>query len=150
MSTDNELEQKQLEQKAERQKDSKQSAVQQKSTEQDATQQKAPWTAKRVAAVIGIVLLVALYVLTLVSALIGTEGANRLFKFSLGMTIAVPIFLWIFIWCIGKFQNKRNMASLDILSSNPKEREKMEKAILREMGKGVQEETTRQKAEHGE
>ena len=98
-------------------------------------EQKAPWTAKRVAAIIGIVLLVALYVITLVSAFLGSEGAGRLFRFSLGMTIAVPIFLWIFIWCIGRFQNKRNMASLDILSSNPEEREKMEKAVQEAMAK---------------
>ena len=98
-------------------------------------EQKAPWTAKRVAAIIGIVLLVALYVITLVSAFLGSEGSGRLFRFSLGMTIAVPIFLWIFIWCIGRFQNKRNMASLDILSSNPEEREKMEKAVREEMAR---------------
>ena len=98
-------------------------------------EQKAPWTAKRVAAIIGIVLLVALYVITFISAFLGSEGAGRLFRFSLGMTIAVPIFLWIFIWCIGRFQNKRNMASLDILSSNPEEREKMEKAVREEMAR---------------
>ena len=98
-------------------------------------EQKAPWTAKRVAAIMGIVLLVALYVITFVSAFLGSEGAGRLFRFSLGMTIAVPIFLWIFIWCIGRFQNKRNMASLDILSSNPEEREKMEKAVQEAMAK---------------
>ena len=98
-------------------------------------EQKAPWTAKRVAAIIGIVLLVALYVITFISAFLGSEGAGRLFRFSLGMTIAVPIFLWIFIWCIGRFQNKRNMASLDILSSNPEEREKMEKAVQEEMAR---------------
>lgn len=69
-------------------------------------QEKAPWTAKRVAAVIGIVLLVGLYILTFVSALIGTGGSGRLFRFSLGMTIAVPIFLWIFSWCVGKFTGK--------------------------------------------
>ena len=102
----------------------------------------APWTAKRVAAIIGIVLLVGLYVLTLVSALIGTESSGRLFRFSLGMTIAVPIFLWVFIWCVGKFSNKHNMASLDILSSNKEEREKMERAVREEMQKEKDESPT--------
>ena len=106
---------------------------------QESVQKKYPWTAKRIAAIIGIVLLVALYVLTLVSAFIGSEGTGRLFRFSLGMTIAVPIFLWIFIWCIGRFQNKRNMASLDILSSNPEERKKMENAVREEMEKKSEE-----------
>lgn len=96
---------------------------------------KAPWTVKRAAAVAGIVLLVALYVVTFVSALIGTEGAGRLFRFSLGMTIAMPIFLWILIWCVGKFRNRHSMASLDILNSNPEERRKMEEAVRDEMNK---------------
>ena len=99
-----------------------------------ASGQKAPWTVKRIAAVAGIVLLVAMYVVTFVSALIGTPGAGKLFRFSLGMTIAVPIFLWIFIWCVGKLTNRHSMASMDILSSNPEERRKMEEAILREAG----------------
>ena len=90
---------------------------------------KSPWTAKRVAAIIGIVLLAGLYVLTFISALIGTESSGRMFRFSLGMTIAVPIFLWIFIWCIGKLQGRHSMASMDILSSNPEERRKMEEAV---------------------
>ena len=93
---------------------------------------KSSWTVKRVAAVIGIVLLLGLYLLTFISALIGTEASGRLFRFSLGMTIAVPIFLWIFIWCIGKLRNRHSMASLDILSSNPEERKKMEEAVQKE------------------
>ena len=99
---------------------------------------KSAWTAKRVAAIIGIVLLAGLYLLTFISALIGTEASGRLFRFSLGMTIAVPIFLWVFIWCIGKLQGRHNMASMDILSSNPDERRKMEEAVRKEMeaGKG--------------
>lgn len=101
--------------------------------QQKTEEKKYPWTAKRVAAVVGIVLLVAMYLITFISACIGTESAGRLFRFSLGMTIAVPIFLWIFIWCIGRFQNKHNMASLDILSSNPEERKKMEEAIQKEL-----------------
>ena len=95
---------------------------------------KAPWTAKRVAAVAGIVLLVGLYLLTFISACIGTESSGKLFRFSLGMTIAVPIFLWIFIWCVGKLTGRHSMASMDILNSNPEERRKMEEAILREAG----------------
>ena len=98
-------------------------------------EKKYPWTAKRAAAAAGIVLLAALYVLTLVSALIGTEWAAGLFRFSLGMTIAVPIFLWIFIWCVGRLTNRHTIASFDILSSNPEERKKMENAVREEMEK---------------
>ena len=66
---------------------------------------------------------------------IGTEFSGRLFRFSLGMTVAVPIFLWIFIWCVGRMRGRHNMASLDILSSNKEEREKMERAVQEEMNR---------------
>ena len=62
------------------------------------------------------------------------ELAAELVVFTSGFAI-LTIFLWIFIWCIGKLQNKRNMASLDLLSSNPEEREKMEKAVQEEMAR---------------
>ena len=126
-------EQKTADRKSAEQRSAGQRPAGQEAASQASGQQEAPWTAKRIAAVIGIVLLVALYVMTFVSSLIGTEGAGRLFRFSLGMTIAVPIFLWIFIWCVGRFRNKRNMASLDILSSNTEERKKMEKAVHEEI-----------------
>ena len=144
MGTENKKEQKTMEQNT-----VQKNTVQKNSVQQDTVHQQSPWTAKRVAAVIGIVLLVALYVVTLVSAFIGTEGAGRLFKFSLGMTVAVPIFLWIFIWCVGKLQNKKSMASLDILSSNPAERKKMEDAIKRNKVREVQEDPA-EKEEQGE
>ena len=49
------------------------------------------------------------------------------------MTIFVPIFLWVLIWCVGRLFHKKNMASLDILDSNPEERRRMEEALAREM-----------------
>ena len=96
------------------------------------TGEKAPWTVKRAAAVAGIVLLAGLYLLTFISACIGTDASGKLFRFSLGMTIAVPIFLWIFIWCVGKLTGRHSMASMDILNSNPEERRKMEEALQRD------------------
>ena len=95
------------------------------------TGNRSPWTLKRVAAIAGIILLAGLYLLTFISACIGTESTGKLFRFSLGMTIAVPIFLWIFIWCAGKFTGRHTMASMDILNSNPEERRKMEEALQR-------------------
>lgn len=85
--------------------------------------------ARQIAAIIGIVLLAGMYVVTFISACIGSDASGRLFRLSLGMTIAIPIFLWIFIWCIGVLTHKGSMASMDILDSNPEERAKMEEAI---------------------
>ena len=84
---------------------------------------------KQAAAIIGIILLVAMYVVTLVAACMGSDSKGRLFRLCLGMTIAVPIFLWIFIWCVGVLTRKGSMADMDLLDSNPVERAKMEKEI---------------------
>lgn len=92
---------------------------------------------RQVAAIIGIILLVAMYVVTLIAACMGSDSTGRLFRLCLGMTIAVPIFLWIFIWCVGVLTRKGSMADMDLLDSNPVERAKMEKAV-RDMQRDIQ------------
>lgn len=49
---------------------------------------------KKVLAVIGVVLLVSIYIITLVSSLIDSPFAHSLFKASLFSTFAVPVFLY--------------------------------------------------------
>ncbi len=64
---------------------------------------KTPWTPKRIAAIIAIVLLAGMYLFTLYAALTARPGADSLFRASLAMTIGVPILLWILLWAWGKF-----------------------------------------------
>lgn len=94
----------------------------------------AKWTAKRIAALIGILLLVVMYVVTLFAAIFDSSSTGRLFRLCLGLTIAVPIFLWIFIWCIGVLEHRKTIASMEILSSNPEERRRMEEALQKAAG----------------
>jgi high-affinity Fe2+/Pb2+ permease len=54
-------------------------------------------TVKRILAIISICLLLALYVTTLVSALIGSDASINLFRACIYGTITIPILLWIFI-----------------------------------------------------
>ncbi|MBO5998667.1 MAG: hypothetical protein J6P87_03145 [Lachnospiraceae bacterium] len=75
---------------------------------------KHPWTLKRIAALCAIVLLAGLYVLTLVFAVAGFEGARELFMACLFLTIAVPILTWLLIWLIGALKGKHTIASPDI------------------------------------
>lgn len=103
-----------------------------KAAEKRNNEKRYPWTAKRVAAWIGIGLLAAMYAVTLVFAIFDFEGADRLFRISLGLTIAVPIILWLLIWMIGYLNHKKTIASLNILNSNPEERKKMEDAVKRD------------------
>ena len=83
---------------------------------------------QRIAAIAAIVLLVGMYIVTFVLAVLGDERSTRLLRFCFGMTIFVPIFLWVV--------HKKSIASLDLLNSNPEERRKMEEAVAKEMDKG--------------
>lgn len=67
---------------------------------------------QRILAWIGIVLLVALFVATLVLALIDFPGRERLFAACLLACVGVPILLWIYIWLYGKITNKKTVADL--------------------------------------
>ena len=53
---------------------------------------------KRVAAIIGIVLLAALYLVTLCLAIFGNEHTTSWFMASICATIIVPILIWVYLW----------------------------------------------------
>jgi Na+/glutamate symporter len=90
---------------------------------------------RRAAAIIAIALLAGLYLVTFVLAVAGNEKSAGMLRFCFGMTIFVPLFIWVMIWCVGYLRHKKSMASLNILDSNPKERERMEEAIARGIGR---------------
>lgn len=92
-------------------------------------QTKPGWSARRVAALVSIILLVAMYVVTLFVAIFDSSSAGRMFRLCLGLTVAIPVFLWIFIWCIGVLEHRKTIASMEILNSNPDERRKMEEEL---------------------
>ncbi len=59
--------------------------------------------AKRILAVIGVVLLLSMYVACFVLALVGKHEATVLFRAALGATIAVPIMLYAFMMLLKLF-----------------------------------------------
>lgn len=63
---------------------------------------------KRIFAILGVVILVALYVSTLVFALIGSPFAMECLKVSIGFTIVIPVLLWIYITMFKYMQQNRN------------------------------------------
>lgn len=67
---------------------------------------------QRIAAIIGVVLLVLLSIFTLICAIFNFDGENRLFMASLFATIGVPILIWIYIGIYGKVTNKKTIADL--------------------------------------
>ena len=58
---------------------------------------------KRILAVIGIVLLLAMYLACLILAITGRHEATALFRAALGATIAVPIMLYAFMMLLKVF-----------------------------------------------
>ena len=75
-------------------------------------------TSKQIVAIIGIVLLVLLYVVTLITAFLDTSASGSLFGICLFATIAVPLFIWIYTWMYGKLTNKSTIADIDIGGKN--------------------------------
>lgn len=75
-------------------------------------------TPKQIAALICAILLAAMYLITLIVAIVNPDGSGKLFAGCLLMTIALPILLWIYIWLYGIYSRKHTMASMDILHSD--------------------------------
>jgi hypothetical protein len=88
---------------------------------------------RRFAALAGVILLAGLYLVTFVLALLGNEKSTGLLRFCFGMTIFVPLFIWVVTWCVGTLFHKKTIASVDLLNSDPEERQKMEEAVARQM-----------------
>ncbi|MGI6017478.1 MAG: hypothetical protein ACOX8M_01510 [Marvinbryantia sp.] len=61
---------------------------------------------KRILALIGVILLAALYLCTLIFALIDSPWAYDLFKVSVGATILVPVVLYAMILTAKLLKNK--------------------------------------------
>ncbi len=75
--------------------------------DQKKNRKKTPMTPKRIAALAGVVLLAGMYVVSLIAALFDFPGSDGLFRLSFALTLVVPLFLFIFIWAIGRMSGKR-------------------------------------------
>lgn len=68
---------------------------------------------KRIAAIIGIILICSMYLISLLSAFFASEYSNGLFAASVFSTIVIPILIWWFLtiykW-VHKNDNKVNTA----------------------------------------
>lgn len=71
-------------------------------------------TPKQIAALFCIVILVALYLLTLISAVLSFPGWQRMFGGCLIATISLPILLWIYIWLYGRIKDRHTIADFNI------------------------------------
>lgn len=74
--------------------------------------------AKQIAAIVAVVLLAALYLLTLIVAIVDPSASGRWFAGCLVCTMAVPLLAWIFIWIYGEVTDKRTIADLHLMQDS--------------------------------
>ena len=72
------------------------------------------WTAKRIAAILGIILLLGLYVVTLIVAIVDRSTSGEWFMICLIATVTVPLLIWIYTWMYGMLTNKHTIASFEL------------------------------------
>ena len=78
-------------------------------------------TYKQIVALGGVILLVALYILTLLVAIFAPQTAGHLFQACLMATVFVPILIWIYVWMYGKLTGKHTMADTEYLQNSDTE-----------------------------
>ena len=61
--------------------------------------------AKRIMAIIGIIILVGLYLTTLLLAVLGNENTTPWFMASICATIIVPILMWVYTWLYNRLRS---------------------------------------------
>lgn len=67
-------------------------------------------TSRQVAAMIGIVLLVLMYLITLAAAITDSSASAGFFLASLFATVAVPLLIWIYVWMYGRLTGRSTIA----------------------------------------
>lgn len=70
---------------------------------------------KQIIALIAVILLVAMYVVTLIAAFFSQAASGKLFLFCVVCTVAVPLLAWIFIWIYGQYSGKKTIADLNLM-----------------------------------
>ena len=75
-------------------------------------------TSKQVVAMAGVILLVAIYIITLLVAIFNPGESGNYFQICLVSTIAVPILIWIYVWMYGKLSGKETFADTNYLKED--------------------------------
>lgn len=85
-------------------------------------------TSKQVVALVGVILLAAIYLITLIVAIFDQDSSGRLFQACLVATVAIPLLIWIYIWMYGKLSGKHTMADLDLGGNAAKDPDPLDKS----------------------
>lgn len=80
-------------------------------------------TSKQIVAWIGILALVAMYIVTLIVAIINPGEGGKLFRACMVATMAVPLLIWIYVWMYGKLKGKETFADPNFLQEEAEKKE---------------------------
>lgn len=75
------------------------------------------WTSKRIVALIGVFLLLALYIGSLCISLFIPDKSSDMLLLCIFGTVAIPFLIWIYIWMYGKLTGKHTIADVDYLQN---------------------------------
>ncbi len=75
----------------------------------------AKWNSKRIVALIGVILLAAVYIGTLLIAIFAPQHSDMALRFCIFGTVAIPVLIWIYIWMYGKLSGRHTIADPDYL-----------------------------------
>ena len=70
-------------------------------------------TPRRIAALLGVILLVALYLITLIVAIVDKSASGTWFMLCLIGTVTIPLLIWIYTWMYGVLTNRRTIATIE-------------------------------------
>lgn len=69
---------------------------------------------RRIAALLGVILLAVLYVVTLIVAIVDRSSSGKWFMICLMGTVTVPLLIWIYTWMYGMLSRHHTFASFDL------------------------------------
>lgn len=72
----------------------------------NANEPKKKMTSKQVLAIIGVILLVLLYIITLLAAIFDSSASGNLFMICIIASVAVPILIWMYSYLFKLFTRK--------------------------------------------
>lgn len=78
-------------------------------------------TSKQVVAMVGVILLVLMYIVTLVVAIVDTSASGKYFAVCMACTLIIPIIIWIYSWMYGRYSGKKVIGDPEITDASGEE-----------------------------
>lgn len=102
---------------------------------------------KQIAALVGVIVLVLMYIITLIVAIVDTSASGKMFGICIAATFFVPILTWIYIWMYGKLTGKSTMADLNLGGEDHVSDEELREILIKQATEAEDDNDTEETAE---